>query len=64
MNKQEYLLYIENLYDTFVNIQEDRNISYGELYHLQTLKKKELKELEQELTDELKRIAEIVKDFI
>ena len=62
--KQEYIMHIENLYDTIVRIQEDRNISYGELYHIENLKLKELRELENELYEELERIIEIVKDYM
>ena len=67
MNKQEkeeYRMYVENLYDTMMNIKEERGISYGELYHIQNLKLKELKELEEELNEEMQRIIDIVKDYM
>lgn len=60
--KQEYRMYVENKYDLLLKIQEDRNISYGELYYVENLKLKELKEFEQELDNELERIAKIVKE--
>ncbi len=67
MNKQEkeeYRMYVETLYDTMMNIKEERGISYGELYHIQNLKLKELKELEEELNEEMQRIIDIVKDYM
>lgn len=62
--RQEYVMHIENLFDTIVRIQEDRNISYGEIYYVENLKMKELRELENELYEELERIIEIVKDYM
>ena len=62
--KQEYIMHIENLYDTLMNIKEERGISYGELYHIENLKMKELKDLENELYEELERIKEIVNDIV
>ena len=47
--KQEYMMHVENLYDTLVNIQEQRGISYGEIAYVESLKKKELEEYENEL---------------
>lgn len=60
--KQEYRMYVENKYDLLVKIQENRNISYGELYYVENLKLRELKEFEKELDVELDRIAKIVKE--
>ena len=62
--KQEYIMHIENLYDTLMNIKEERGISYGEIYHIENLKMKELKDLENEIYEELERIIEIVKDYM
>lgn len=60
--KQEYRMYVENKYDLLVKIQENRNISYGELYYVENLKLRELKAFEKELDVELDRIAKIVKE--
>ena len=62
--RQEYVMHIENLYDILMNIKEERNISYGELYYVENLKMKELRELENELNEELERIINIVKDYM
>lgn len=62
--KEDYRMYVENLYDTLMNIKEERNISYGELYHIQNLKLKDLKDLEEELNEEMQRIIDIVKDYM
>lgn len=62
--KQEYIMHVENLYDALVNIQEQRNISYGEIAYVESLKKKELEELEEEIIEELERIKEIVNGIV
>lgn len=62
--KQEYIMHIENLYDALVNIQEQRGISYGEIAYVESLKKKELEKLEEEIIEELERIKEIVNDIV
>lgn len=64
MNKEESIMYVQNLYDAVVNIQENRGISYGEIVYIQNLNKKELYKLENELLNELQRIYEIVIDYI
>ena len=61
--KEDYKMYVINLYDTLVNIQEDRNISYGEIAHVEGLKIKELRDLENEIIEELTRITKITEDF-
>lgn len=62
--KQEYIMHVENLYDTLMNIKEERGISYGEIAYVESLKKKELEELEEEIIEELERIKEIVNDIV
>lgn len=62
--KQEYIMHIENLYDALMNIKEERGISYGEIAYVESLKKKELEELEEEIIEELERIKEIVNDIV
>lgn len=53
--KEEYLLYIENLYDEYLQRTEKRGISYGELSYIQNLNKKQLQELEKELYKQLNK---------
>lgn len=62
--KQEYIMHVENLYDTLMNIKEERGISYGEIAYVESLKKKELEKLEEEIIEELERIKEIVNDIV
>ena len=61
--KEDFKMYVINLYDTLINIQENRNISYGELAHVESLKIKELRDLENEIVEELTRITKITEDF-
>lgn len=61
--RQEYIMYLENLYDTLMNIKEERNISYGEIAYIESLNKKGLKDLEEEIQEELERIYNIVKEY-
>lgn len=49
----EYLLYIQSLYDKYLIKTENRNISYGEIYWIQNLRKNELTNLENELSEVL-----------
>lgn len=49
----EYLLYIQSLYDKYLSKTENRNISYGEIYWIQNLSKNELANLENELSEAL-----------
>lgn len=51
--KEEYLLYIQNLYDEYLIKTEKRGISYGEIVYIQNLSMKELKKMEEELLQEL-----------
>ena len=60
--RQEYNMYVENMYDLLVRIQENRGISYGELAYVENCTLKELKDLEAEIDTELERIAKIVKE--
>lgn len=53
--KEEYLLYIENLYEEYVQRTEKRGISYGELIYIQNLNKKQLQEMEKELYKQLNK---------
>lgn len=61
--KQEYIMYVENQYDLLMNIKEERNISYGELYYIENLKLKDLKDLDKEINDELLRITKLLEDY-
>lgn len=61
--RQEYIMHLENLYDTLMNIKEERNISYGEIAYIESLNKKGLKDLEEEIFEELERIYNIVKEY-
>ena len=60
--RQEYNMMVENKYDLLVRLQEDRNISYGELAYVENCSLKELKDLEEEIDNELERITKIVKE--
>lgn len=60
--KQEYIMYVENQYDLLMNIKEERGISYGELYYIENLKLKDLKDLDKEINDELLRITKLLED--
>ena len=62
-NREEYIMYIQNKYNDLMSVKEERNISYGELYHIENLSDKELKDLEEEIDDEFERIIDIVKDY-
>ena len=42
MNKEEYILNIQNKYDEYLMQTENRGISYGELAYIQNLNEKEL----------------------
>ena len=45
----EYKLQVQQLYDEYLMKAENRNISYGEIAWIQSLKEKELTEFENEL---------------
>ena len=51
--RQDYLFYIIDLYNQWIDQKENRNPSYGELNYIESLKIKELKEMEKELLKEL-----------
>lgn len=51
--REEYIMYIQNLYNEWIEKEENRNISYGELAYIQDLNDKDLKDMEQELLQEL-----------
>lgn len=52
-DREEYIMYIQNLYNEWIEKEENRNISYGELAYIQDLNDKDLKDMEQELLQEL-----------
>lgn len=54
--KNERLLYIQSLYDEWLQKTEKRGISYGEIAHIQGLNDGELDEIEKELLKELERL--------
>lgn len=53
MNFKEYQLEIIDLYNNWIQKEEKRGISYGEIAYIQSLKKRELKEIEKELNKAL-----------
>ena len=59
--KQEYIIYLENKYDLLMNIKEERGISYGEIAYIESLDKKGLEDLEDEIQKELLRIYDLLK---
>lgn len=44
-DKEEFLNEVVKKYDEYLMLKEKRNISYGELAYIQSLRKRELKEL-------------------
>ncbi len=50
---EDYILEVERKYDEYLMKTEKRGISYGELAYIQNLSEKELKELEEEIDEEL-----------
>ena len=61
--KQEYIMHIESLYDTLMNIKEERDISYGEIAHIESLGMKQLQDMENEIYEELERIKKIIEEL-
>lgn len=61
--KQEYIMYVEKLYDALMSVKEERGISYGEMAYVESLNKKGLKDLEEEIFEELERIYDIIKEY-
>lgn len=51
-NLEEFRLEVIRLYDEYLDKTEKRNISYGELFHIENLKEKELNDLYNELLEE------------
>ena len=49
MEFREYQLQVQNMYNEYLKHSENRNISYGEIAWIESLKEKELNELEFEL---------------
>lgn len=62
MNKEEYKLYVQDIYDKLMLIKEERGISYGEINHIENLTDKELHNLEKEIIKEIMRIEQIIKE--
>lgn len=50
---EEYRMYVENLYNEYLEKTENRNTSYGELAYIEGLNEKELDDMENELLKEL-----------
>ena len=50
---EEYRMYVENLYNEYLEKTDNRNTSYGELFYIQNLSKEELEDMENELIEEL-----------
>lgn len=51
--KDQYILHIINLYDEWIQKEEKRGASYGELYYIENLNMQELREMEKALYQEL-----------
>lgn len=51
--RQEYIMYVQSMYDEYLMKTENRNMSYGELAYIEGLKKKELDNLLEEILEEL-----------
>lgn len=51
--EDEYLMFIENIYNEYLEQTEGRNISYGEMAYIQDLDEQGLKDLEEELMEAL-----------
>lgn len=49
--ENEFILEIERLYDKHLMKTENRGISYGEIVHIESLTKEDLKELYEELLE-------------
>lgn len=49
MKSIEYVKEVQGLYDEYLQKTENRGISYGEIYYIQNLRKKELDKLYKEL---------------
>ena len=49
----DYIMEIQSLYNEYLEKTEKRGISYGELYYIENLKKKELDNLYIELIENL-----------
>lgn len=62
MNKEEYKLYVQDIYDKLMSIKEERGISYGEINYIENLTEKELHNLENEIIKEIIRIEQIIKE--
>lgn len=50
---EEFRLEVIRLYDEYLDKTEKRNISYGELFHIENLEEKELKDLYNELLEKM-----------
>ena len=62
MNKEEYKLYVQDIYDKLMSIKEERGISLGEINHIENLTDEELHNLENEIIKEIMRIEQIIKE--
>lgn len=49
--EEEYLMFIESIYDEYLQKTENRNISYGEMAYIQDLDEQGLKDLEEEILE-------------
>ena len=57
MNNENYIANIIMKYDELMMLKENRGISYGEIAYIQNLSKKELKEIDEEIENEIARIT-------
>ena len=51
--ENEYIMEVQRKYDELMIKEENRGISYGELFYIENLNKKELLELEKEIDEKL-----------
>ena len=59
---EEYRLMVSNDYDLLVRIQENRGLSLGEIAYIEELNYKGLKDLEEEINEEIERIINVLKE--
>lgn len=53
-NNLEFEQEVERKYNEWLEINENRNISYGEMFYIQNLSEQDLKDMYEELLEQLK----------
>lgn len=59
--RREKILYINSIYDEYLQKIEKRGLSYGELSYIENLSVEELEELENEILKELEKLEKEAK---